>query len=58
MNSSWRKSTHSVKDQCVEVGRPERRLAVRDSTDPDGLWLTFTAENWDRFLARVQKVTA
>ncbi len=58
MNSAWRKSTHSVKDQCIEVGKPERQLAVRDSEDPDGPQLAFAVGNWGRFLSRVRQVTA
>jgi hypothetical protein len=58
MNNSWRKSTHSVTDTCVEVARPERRLAVRDSKDPGGPQLAFAAGNWDRFLTRVRQATA
>lgn len=58
MNSAWRKSTHSTKDQCIEVGRPERRLAVRDSKDPSGPRLAFAASSWDRFLSRVRQARA
>ena len=58
MNNPWRKSTHSIKDTCVEVARPEHRLAVRDSTDPDGPQLAFASSDWNRFLTRVRKVIA
>lgn len=54
MNNSWRKSTHSVTDTCVEVARPERRLAVRDSKDPGGPRLAIDAQTWHRFVSRVK----
>ncbi len=54
MNSSWRKSTYSTKDNCIEVGRPERRLAVRDSKDPDGPQLAFDTRGWHCFMDRVK----
>ena len=57
MKNPWRKSTHSFHDTCVEVAKPERRLAVRDSTDPDGPQLAFGSGDWDRFLTRVRRVT-
>lgn len=58
MNSSWRKSTHSTKDNCVEVGKPKHQLAVRDSKDPGGPQLAFAAGDWDRFLSRVRQASA
>lgn len=54
MNGSWRKSTHSVSEQCIEVGKPERRLAVRDSKDPDGPQLAFDTSDWHCFMGRVK----
>lgn len=54
MNNSWRKSTHSVTDTCVEVARPERRLAVRDSKNPGGPRLAIDAQTWHRFVSRVK----
>jgi hypothetical protein len=56
VKNAWRKSTHSFKDTCVEVGRPDNRLAVRDTKNPDGPQLAFDQANWDRFLARVRTV--
>jgi hypothetical protein len=55
VNSSWRKSTHSTKDQCVEVARPERRLAVRDSKDPGGPLVAIDTQTWHRFMTRVKQ---
>jgi hypothetical protein len=55
VNSAWRKSTYSTKDQCIEVGRPQRRLAVRDSKDPSGPHLAIDARTWHRFMSRVKQ---
>jgi hypothetical protein len=57
MDNPWRKSTHSYADTCVEVAKPTGRLAVRDSTDPDGPQLAFAGGDWDHFLARVRQAS-
>jgi uncharacterized protein DUF397 len=57
VNSAWRKSTYSGKDQCIEVANPERRLAVRDSKDPAGPQLAIDAQAWDRFMSRVKQTS-
>jgi hypothetical protein len=52
----WRKSSYSgTAGTCVEVARlsPELR-AVRDSTDPHGLVLTCTAQDWSAFTTRLR----
>ncbi|OHV64173.1 DUF397 domain-containing protein [Pseudofrankia sp. BMG5.36] len=51
--ATWRKSSHSSGDsQCVEVTPlPDGGRAVRDSKDPDGAVLRFTAAEWAAFLA-------
>jgi hypothetical protein len=55
MEGSWRKSTHSTSEQCVEVGEARRRLAVRDSKDPGGPQLALDAQAWHRFMSRVKQ---
>jgi hypothetical protein len=51
--ADWRKSTFSSSNggQCVEVAQnlPDV-VAVRDSKDPDGSALIFTADEWRSFL--------
>jgi hypothetical protein len=51
--ADWRKSTFSSSNggQCVEVAQnlPDV-VAVRDSKDPDGPALIFTADEWRSFL--------
>jgi hypothetical protein len=50
----WRKATHSGADggDCVEVATADTEVAVRDSKDPDGPALTFTASRWCDFVQR------
>jgi hypothetical protein len=56
----WLKSTHSDNGgQCVEVALNVAESAdvvpVRDSKDPVGPALTFTADAWTAFVSGVQK---
>jgi hypothetical protein len=51
---SFRKSTHSTVDECVEVGACRCGVKVRDSKDPDGPVLDFGAAAWSEFLAGVR----
>ncbi|WP_432096880.1 DUF397 domain-containing protein [Streptomyces sp. bgisy100] len=52
-NASWRKSSHSNQagGDCVEVadGLPGL-VSVRDSKDPNGTVLVFTAASWATFI--------
>jgi len=51
--ADWRKSTFSSSNggQCVEVAQNlPGMVAVRDSKDPNGLALIFTADEWRSFL--------
>jgi Domain of unknown function (DUF397) len=53
----WRKSSYSSDqgDNCVEVASlPGGGRAVRDSKDPDGPILRFSAEAWRAFLDGVK----
>ena len=54
--ATWRKSSHSGSgDQCVEVAAlPGSRRAVRDSKDPDGPALLFSAAEWRTLLDAVR----
>lgn len=47
---SWRKSSRSQSvNQCVEIAHLAAGRAVRDSKDPAGAVLTFTAAEWSAF---------
>lgn len=53
----WRKASYSSSNagQCVEVsGVLPAAVAVRDSKDPDGPKLSFTARDWTAFTGRVK----
>jgi hypothetical protein len=51
-HATWRKSTHSADSsgQCVEVAGVVGLVAVRDSKNPDGPILTFSAGAWHALL--------
>lgn len=53
-NAVWRKSSYSSGNggQCVEVATNlPGVIAVRDSKDPDGPALVFTADEWRAFVS-------
>jgi hypothetical protein len=50
----WRKSSHSNLNGCVEVVVVDGEVAVRNSRDPQGPVLEFTADEWRAFLDGVR----
>ena len=50
----WRKSSRSQFNNCVEVCFVDDRVPLRNSRDPDGPVLVFTAPEWDAFVAGVK----
>lgn len=53
----WRKSSYSSENggACVEVADGfSRMVPVRDSKDPEGATLIFTAEAWTTFISDVK----
>jgi len=55
--AQWRKASYSNSNggACVEVATTAHAVAVRDSKDPDGPKLAFTAEAWDSFIEHVKR---
>jgi Domain of unknown function (DUF397) len=55
-SAPWRKSRFSnPSGECVEFTRlPRRRVAVRDSKNPQGPVLIFTPGEWEGFLAAIR----
>jgi hypothetical protein len=52
--ATWRKSTRSGNNGCVEVAFVEDQVAVRDSKDRTGPVLVFTAHEWEAFVGGVR----
>jgi hypothetical protein len=52
--ATWRKSSWSGANGCVEVAVVGDRVAVRDSKDRRGPVLLFTADEWASFLGGVR----
>jgi hypothetical protein len=54
---TWRKSSASSTDDCVEVATTGGVIAVRDSKDPHGGNLLFSSHDWNIFVVGVRKRT-
>lgn len=53
--TEWRRSSFSgPTNDCVEVRSMHSHLDVRDSKDPEGAMLTFTAQAWRAFVGAVR----
>ena len=53
----WRKASYSGSNGggCVEVARfPASAIGVRDSKDPDGGELRFSADEWSQFVQGIK----
>lgn len=50
----WRKSSRSLNGNCVEASVTDSVVSIRDSKDPTGAVLTFTADRWLGFLVSVR----
>ena len=57
VGAEWRKASYSNSNggACVEVATAAHAVAVRDSKDPDGPKLAFTAEAWDTFIEHIKQ---
>jgi predicted secreted Zn-dependent protease len=54
---TWRKSSASSTDDCVEVAAAGGMIIVRDSKDPDGGNLLLSSHDWSIFVVGVRKRT-
>jgi hypothetical protein len=54
---AWRTSSYSGSGggQCTEVAATQSAVLVRDSKDPEGARLAFSAEAWRAFAAKVKR---
>lgn len=57
VGAEWRKASYSNSNggACVEIGVGPRLVAVRDSKDPDGPKLAFSATAWDMFIEQIKR---
>ena len=53
--TAWRKSSRSQYNSCVEVRFLDDCVPLRNSRDPDGPVLVFTAPEWDAFVEGVKR---
>ncbi|MGI5245466.1 DUF397 domain-containing protein [Dactylosporangium sp. CA-139066] len=58
LDERWRKSTRSggASGNCVEVRQLDGTVEVRDSKDPNGPTLAFSARNWQAFADAAAKL--
>lgn len=55
LTSSWRKSSYcDTGGQCVEIAEAGTMHLVRDSENPAGTCLAFTAETWAAFIKDIK----
>jgi hypothetical protein len=54
-DTGWRKSSRSQFNNCVEVCFVGDDVPLRNSRDPDGPVLVFTAPEWDAFVEGVKR---
>jgi len=53
--ADWRKASYSNgQGACVEAATGAGTVAVRDTTNPDGGTLAFSAEAWQRFTSELK----
>jgi Domain of unknown function (DUF397) len=51
---TWRKSSRSAANGCVEIASLENSIAIRDSKDRGGAVLLFSPVEWRDFLGGVR----
>ena len=51
---SWKKSTRSASNGCVEVNLALPDVGVRDSKDPASPVVSFAPESWRTFVSQIR----
>ena len=52
---NWRKARRSMNHgDCVEVAAAAEKIAVRDSKQPDGSWITCSPRSWRMFVEEIK----
>jgi hypothetical protein len=55
LDAPWRKSRRSVSNgACVEAASGRRTVMVRDSVDPAGPVVRYSAKTWQTFIADIK----
>jgi Domain of unknown function (DUF397) len=54
MQPTWRKASFCGSTECVEVGRQDHVIIVRDSGRPHGSTLRYTFEEWRSFVRNIK----
>jgi hypothetical protein len=52
--SSWRRASFCASGECVEVAQRDGMIVMRDSKQPHGRVLHYTAEEWQSFVRGVK----
>jgi hypothetical protein len=56
---AWRKASCSAcNGECIEVARTSGRVMVRDSKDPEGPVLNYSAEAFQAFLGEAKRAAS
>jgi hypothetical protein len=51
---AWRKASFCASRECVEVAQHEGMIVLRDSKEPRGRVLRYTADEWRSFVRGVK----
>jgi len=51
---AWRKASFCASGECVEVAQQDGMIVLRDSKEPGGSLLRYTAEEWQSFVLGVK----
>jgi len=52
----WRSGKLCDASNCIEVAVEAGWVAVRDSAEPAGAWLRFTADDWMAFISEIEVI--